>query len=603
MRCPTVTLKSFRGFLALLSFSTFAADIPSELHVGRAGHAFDHLGNIGSQADTAAASGATIIYSTGLGGIGYGGLPSPENFVEQKQAAAEYSRRAKRAGIHLAIGYICATSIVGLEAFDKHWSPSFRAQFKTPPSEWRQQDREGKPLASWYGGDYQPACMNNPDWRTYEKFIVRQQIETGHDGIFFDNPTVHPQGCFCEHCMARFAQWLALEGIPVPDRSVAAMRAIAAERKTDFMRFRCSIARDFLTEMRCFARSLKRDAVVTCNNSLNSPDVLFAQCRSYAYNIHKLSEAEDFVVVEDMGHQPRTLSSGDVLEYGPTYELIHAVSHGKPVVAVTIAEADYHTPPRLVRLAMAEAVAHDASYLSWPTWPENQRAGMIAAIRPQADWLRNQETFLNDTAPRRDAILFLPFRRWVETGECVAGKIATQLSQDNIPFEVIDEDQFTLPRIASKHGPLPVLVIESRSILTDSESVVAKRFEGVGGLVIATDSDPLWMVQLRSPSLMLAAPKSVRAVVRDQPKRTMIHLLNLNIYRLSSFEDQVQPARQVSVLCRVPFKHVHSVRALTADSDATKGKLQFSVRPDGKASWVEISVPRLDISTLLVIER
>ena len=46
--------------------------------------------------------------------------------------------------------------------------------------------------------------MNNPDWRNYEEFMVRQQLETGHDGIFFDNPTVHPQGCYCPHCMERF---------------------------------------------------------------------------------------------------------------------------------------------------------------------------------------------------------------------------------------------------------------------------------------------------------------------------------------------------------------------------------------------------------------
>jgi len=37
--------------------------------------------------------------------------------------------------------------------------------------------------------------MNHPDWRTYERFMVRQQLESGCDGIFFDNPTVHPQGC------------------------------------------------------------------------------------------------------------------------------------------------------------------------------------------------------------------------------------------------------------------------------------------------------------------------------------------------------------------------------------------------------------------------
>src|SRR5256885_13402664 len=57
--------------------------------------------------------------------------------------------------------------------------------------------------------------MNNPDWRGSEEFIVRQQLESGHDGIFFDNPTVHPEGCYCPHCMAKFAQFLNREGVEI----------------------------------------------------------------------------------------------------------------------------------------------------------------------------------------------------------------------------------------------------------------------------------------------------------------------------------------------------------------------------------------------------
>src|SRR5687767_4416583 len=44
-----------------------------KLRVGIAGHAFDHLGGLGEQAETAVASGANIIYVTGVGGLGYQG--------------------------------------------------------------------------------------------------------------------------------------------------------------------------------------------------------------------------------------------------------------------------------------------------------------------------------------------------------------------------------------------------------------------------------------------------------------------------------------------------------------------------------------------------
>ena len=141
-----------------------------------------------------------------------------------------------------------------------------------------------------------------------------------------------------------------------------------------------------------YARRIKPGALITANNSLNSSEVLYAQCRNYAYNIYEMSKTEDFVVVEDEGGMPRSLPNGQTHEYAPTYKQLLAVSHGKPVIAVTLAESDYHTPPHLVRLGMAEATANGAGYLGWPTWPENQRQRMIDLVRPQADFFRTNAT-------------------------------------------------------------------------------------------------------------------------------------------------------------------------------------------------------------------
>src|SRR4051812_23870560 len=152
------------------------AQIPAELRIGRANHAFDHLGNIGGQADAAAACGATIIYTGGLSEASYHGLPAEKEVDALFEKVRAYNTHAKSIGIELPIGYLCATSIVKLETFDKNWTDDFRDQFTTRPADWRQQDRHGKPLASWYGGDYQPACMNNPDWREYERAMVRYTL-------------------------------------------------------------------------------------------------------------------------------------------------------------------------------------------------------------------------------------------------------------------------------------------------------------------------------------------------------------------------------------------------------------------------------------------
>src|SRR5262249_6790992 len=250
---------------------------------------------------------------------------------------------------------------------------------------------------------------------------------------------------------------------PVPSDDTEAIRKLADTQHELFLRFRSTIARDFLTDMRAYARTINPRALITCNNSLNAPSVLYSQCRSYGYNIDEMSKAEDFVVVEDENTQPRVEPNGQVYEYGPTYKQLHAISHGKPVVAVTIAGGDYHTPPNLMRLAMAEAAANNASYLSWPTWPEDQPKRMNARGRPQADFLRRNEELLNDAPLRADVVLYVPFQRWVKTDQCAASALASTLTKENIQYKVISEDDLE----SFAKAPLrPSLVVESRAAFT-----------------------------------------------------------------------------------------------------------------------------------------
>lgn len=558
---------------------------------------------MGDQAPAAAASGANIVYTTGFGGMGYEGLAKPETVAATKRSVSAYIHDAKAKGIQLSIGYICATSIVKLSEFDRNWTPEFRAKFKTSPASWLQEDRDGKPLSSWYGGDYRPACMNNPDWRAYEKEIVRLQLEAGNDGIFFDNPTVHPQGCYCEYCMRKFGRFLRDQGVKLDtpnDSNVAELRNLASSRPRDFMRFRTTIAADFLRDMRVFARTIKPDALVTCNNSLNSPEAFYSQCRTYAYDIEQMSRAEDYVVVEDMGSQPRVLPDGKTVEFGPVYELLRAISHGKPVVAVTLADADYHTPPDLMRLAMAEAAAHGSSYLSWPTWPQNVRDRMIAAVRPEADLLRQNAELLNNVRPRADVLLFLPFRRWEETSNCTALIIARALEAANVQFEAVcDED--LAARIAVKHPP--ALVIESESVLLPSQARMLDAFKRHGGHVIVARGKWLDQLPRESRSLdILQGPPTLRAVVSDQSGKTIVHLLNLDVMRLSSFQDKVTPAGEIRLRVRVPLPQVRSVEAITADPDGTQGDVQFQTGAGQENTIVDISLPRVVISTMLIIQ-
>jgi hypothetical protein len=571
------------------------------LAIGIAGHAFDHLGNIGDQADAAAASGANIIYDTGFGAIGYGGLPAPAKLAESRRSIDAYVRHAKEKGIRRAIGYLCATSIVKLETFDRNWTAEFRAQFRMPPAQWLQQDRNGKRLASWYGGDYRPACMSNPDWRTYEKALVRMQLEAGHDGIFFDNPTVHPQGCYCSYCMPKFAAYLKKQGVKdVPD-GVEALRGLALSRPNDFMRFRCTIAADFLAEMRAYARSIKPGTLITCNNSLNTPGAFFSQCRTYGYNIHEMSRVEDLVVVEDMESQPRVLPGGGVAEYGPVYEMLHAIAHDKPVVAVTIAQGDYHTPASLMRLAMAEAAAHGASYMSWPTWPEGERKRMIEAVRPQADFLGENFGLFNHVDRVSDCVVLLPFERYVETADCQVLGVARALSAANVQFEVVSEEGLEA-RLAKGAR---VLVVESPQVLSEVQRGWVEKFKAAGGRVVWSGGAK-WTEELNTllekRAISVEGPATVRAVVRRQGAKTIIHLLNLDVRRVSSFEDRVTPATQVRIRVRCGKAQPTKVRVRSADEQGTRGAAPMRVVEEGGEFVAELTVPRVEVSAIVVIE-
>jgi hypothetical protein len=302
-----------------------------------------------------------------------------------------------------------------------------------------------------------------------------------------------------------------------------------------------------------------------------------------------------------MGAQPRWMPDGKTAECGPTYAQLHAVIHGKPLVAVTVSDNDYHTPPSLVRLAMAEAAAHEAVYMLWPTWPEEQRPRMIATVRPCADWLRAHTGFLNASQPRRDVLLFLPFRQWVTNKSCTISEVAAELSAANVQYEVADEDAFI-----AKLGQSRVALVESAKVLNAAEQDAVKAFQAKGGILVIADNKH-WQRTLKKAfphaSLTLQAPKTVRGVVRDSDTATVVFLHNLHIERLSSFEDRVTPAEDLTVTVRVPFKEIKTVRVSTADEGVASGPVEYTAKEEGSGKALTVKIPRLDIATMLVIEK
>ena len=96
-----------------------------------------------------------------------------------------------------------------------------------------------------------------------------------------------------------------------------------------------------------------------------------------------------------------------------------------------------------------------------------------------------------------------------------------------------------------------MLLTQSLSDFTSEEAKALESFLRAGGTIITGDK-PDWLAKVQAaienPSLSFQAPSSVRAILCDQSNRSIIHLLNLNIQRLSSFEDKITPAKDLKIV-------------------------------------------------------
>jgi hypothetical protein len=225
---------------------------------------------------------------------------------------------------------------------------------------------------------------------------------------------------------------------------------------------------------------------------------------------------------------------------------------------------------------------------------------MAATVRPETDFLRQNQKLLNNTTPRCDVTLFLCYRRWLDTPHCTVSDIAAALGRENIQFAVYSEENFD-DLTADRDGRLPVLVLESRSVLNDDEKRAVQEFERNGGRVVAADHQD-WMEELRKvlprPSVIVQGPASVRVAVRDQGSRTIVHIYNLNVEKTSLYSDQVHPADNVLVKVRKASGRIHSIHVSSPDA----GGAEFTSQIEENGTVAVINLPHLQVSTIAVIE-
>lgn len=561
-------------------------------------HAFDHLDNLDRQAEPAYQCGVSVLYISGVGVFGYMGIPPANEWEKIKDDAKKYVQHVRSLGIPVVIGYLCSTSIVRLNTFDSNFPPDLKNQLSTPPKEWLQQDVNGEALPSWYGAEYNPACMNNPDWRKYQKYMLKTQLEIGVDGIFFDNPTVHPNGCYCQYCMNSFLNFLSANGEKIENTSLSELRELARNRTKDFKKFRCIIARDFLADMRNFAREINPKAIITANNSLNSPEVIFSQCHKYGYNIKEMSKSQDFVVIEDMVSTPRRTSQGNFIECRPTYDLVNSVI-GKQLVAVTIGDGDYHTPPNLTKLAIFEAFTRNTNYMLWPTWEESKRDIMIKTISPFVKWLKQIYPELIDSKDIYDVMLYFPFEEWINHPECRDLEIARILTKENIPYIVASEGNF------NNHFPKTKIIISTNpNAIPPQFTLPLSELCAKNNKVFIDASNNSFLASLKNclpePSLKLNPNNGLRAVIKEKQDKIFILIYNLNIERISTYEDKVTPAKNIHISIKITQPEIEKILVLTPDIPPESIHYEISTSPKG-FSHISLHLPELPIAGIVKI--
>lgn len=577
------------------------------LKTGRFRPSFDHLGAVERQIDAVAASGCTVTYA-GLGGRTYLGLLAKGEMQKFLDGIKAYNSRGHLRGVPVILSYLCATSICNAKTFTENWkdfAPDLPVGIDATTL--LQQDINGNNLPSWYGDPYNPADTWNPIWRQYHKFLIKLVIQSGHDGVFYDNPTVHANGNYSQYAMCAWCRFLKKSGVTVPEESTASLRELTKSNQKLWMQFRATEVADFLREMRDYGRSLKPDFILTANNSLNIWDSFYDQPRTLGYNIFNMSQSQDFVTVEDMSFSPRRDATGYV-SYGSTLRMIHAIGHGKPVSVTTIANNSYTTPAEMMQLAIAECTAHDTAYMVWACWDEPYKQAMERSVKQYHDFLDSHPDLFANTQPVSDVAFIWPYDNWLQRSDCPTAYLAQYLSAANVQYDPITEGDLTPAKLREYKC---AVWVNSEPPQKPQTQKMLSEFTKSGGKAFGLSTDQLNLAipdkqqdstLAGTGSVSLAGVKGVRATARRAKSACILNLYNLNVVWKDAYHDEVEPAGKVDVSWLLP-KGMKSkglkLKCFTPDTDATSGNLAFKQSVVGDRILLKFTVPRLYIWSVI----
>ena len=269
-----------------------------------------------------------------------------EDWIEFQQAVHVY----QAAGISV-FGYIQASNYVRTGSYaDKDWYAK---------------DPKGRPIL-YYTGRYM-ACWTSPEWLDRIKEMVRGVVESGSQGVFFDNlwhglQPIHlagawlgGAGCYCSRCQSAYFKQT---GTRIPKRIAPDRDPISRE----YLQWRAEQVSATLSDLVWYARSLNPNIQVSANNF---DAVMRPSFMVYGIDLHSLAGVQDVLMIEDYGlprWQPAKKKSEtpQLVNNSLTLHNASAIAGSTPVTSLPYDKGigfDEMYPPRRYRQGIAEAAA------------------------------------------------------------------------------------------------------------------------------------------------------------------------------------------------------------------------------------------------------
>ncbi len=403
-----------------------------------------------------------------------------------------FIERAHEAGIKVST-YMKTTSL--------QWKPMFHERPES--KDWIMIYQDGSPAL--YGKDPERymGCLNNAGWRGFLKEMIKEAVDIGVDGLFYDNHFVPRQltgstdegfaeswACYCDTCGEQFKAYTKKTlGWPcalpaTPDWDDPVWQAFIDFRDESLV----SVTRMIVD---C-AKELKPDIVVYPN--VCPPWFSGGGAKGSATN--EIADIVDILLFEG-NTQPRLEIAGGLprpINAAVDWKYATALTN-KPVFTRAHAPDNVYTPEHSM-LGIAESFAFGGSYQYLIANVLEQEDVKRAAVKRYYAFLKRNEKYYNDVTEPADVAILVsgPTINWfypdqaAQSGQMprsIQG-ISQALVELHIPFNVVVDKQ-----VLQDHG-YRVLVLPNVACMSDEQADAIERFVEGGGAVVATNATSLY---------------------------------------------------------------------------------------------------------------